>query len=277
MADISIETLANPRIPLVNLTVARPTQAEPEVKDAVVLTPEQLLREAAVLKAEGQAELTRAVQLEREADVQQCQAVKHRRESEVQEFEAKKAERAAAEAAEEAAAARAEEARAEEEARQTRWEADAKKALADQQEQQAQLLKTQGECLLASHELEEFNQGVFLLSMADSGFESAETLRDEAVHLSSNVQASLELAKASQTRAQQKTEEARQGRASVTESQNRAEQEVQLSGRARQAADALKLDAADRRRIAEELLAEADVTQELGEMGARLQGGFLLH
>lgn len=259
------------------MAIVKPTVDDNGVKDQVVLTPVQLKAEGVALRNAGQAENALAVTAEREADTQKAEAIKDKRDSECEAFQARKEEKAADVAEGEQAALLAEESRNLEKAQETKWAAEAKQAEADLEKQKAELLNSQAQELLASNELTEFNQGVYLLGLADSGFEAAHSLRDEAVHLASNVQASLDLAKTSHASAVSKGKEVNEHRAEAKKNLGEAAEESELSGRALEASQALKLDATERRKVAEKLLAESSADLELADLGQKVQNGFLLH
>lgn len=277
MSDLQIPRITAPSNPAGPVTIVKPTVDENGVKDQVVLTPTQLKAEGVALRNAGQAENALAVTAEREADTHKAEAVKDKRDSECETFQARKEEKAAEVAEGEQAAALAEENKNLEKAQETKWAAEAKQAEADLQRQKAELLNTRAQELLASNELSEFHEGVYLLGLADSGFEAAHSLRDEAVHLASNVQASLDLAKASHATAVSKGKEVTEHRHEATKDLSEAAEEAELSGRALEASNALKLDANERRKVAEKLLAESSADLELADLGQKVQNGFLLH
>lgn len=277
MSDLQIPRITATSNPAAPVVIVKPTVDDNGVKDQVVLTPVQLKAEGVALRNAGLAENALAVTAEREADTQKAEAIKDKRESECEAFQARKEEKAAELAEGEQAALLAEESRNLEKAQETKWAAEAKQAEADLEKQKAELLNSQAQELLASNELTEFNQGVYLLGLADSGFEAAHSLRDEAVHLASNVQASLDLAKASHASAVSKGKEASEHRAEAKKNLGEAAQEAELSGRALEASQALKLDATERRKVAEKLLAESSADLELADLGQKVQNGFLLH
>jgi hypothetical protein len=235
-----------------------------------------LQTDAALKEKQARLELTEAALLDRQAASEQTQAEMLKRESGTDQFEAAKADRSGADAQVEAAQADAQGHQAEEQAQECRWEADRKEALSSQKKQEAELLKVKAEGLLDDTDLENFHEGVFLLGLADSGFQAADNLHDEAVHLASNVQASLDLAQSCRTRSLQKTQEATLQKSTAAKGQADAQEKLQLSARARQAAEALNLDAGERRQAAEKLLAEACAESELAELGHKVQGGFLV-
>ncbi len=232
--------------------------------------------EGVALRNAGQAENAQAVVAEREADTYRAEAIQDKRDAECETFQARKDEKCAEQAAGEQAAAAAEENKHLEKAQETKWAAEAKQAQADLEKQKAELLHTRAEELLASNELSEFHEGVYLLGLADSGFDAAHSLRDEAVHLASNVQASLDLAKVAHSTVVSKGKEVTEYRESAKENHSEAAQEAELSGRALEASQALKLDASERRKVAEKLLAESSADLELAELGQKVQNGFLL-
>ena len=279
MADsnLNIARIVSTPSPAAPVAIAKTTVTEKGVTDEVVLTPVQLRAEAAALKNESLAETATAVTNDRQGDTKKAEAVEDSRQASVAEFEAKKTDKAADQAAGEAAAAQAEEAENAGKAQEARWKAEAKQAEADLERQKADLLQAQGNELLASDDLEKFNEGVYLLGLADSGFETAHSLRDEALHLASNVQASLDLAKSAHERAVSKGDESKKLRDEGHKGHEHAQEETELSGRALEASNALKLDASERRKVAEKLMAEAAVDNELADLGQKVQNGFLLH
>ena len=277
MADLieSIPAVRIPNTPLVAVA-PKPAASEGAADDVVILTPGQLKTDSTLKERQARLELTEAASLERQAGVQQTEAEMHKRESSNDDFAAAKADRSAGDAQDEAAEAAAEGRRAEEAAQETRWEADRKEALSCQKKQEAELLKVRAEGLLDDSDVENFNEGVFLLGLSDSGFQAADSLHEESVHLASNVQASLDLAQSCRTRATQKSDEARQQKTTADKGHADAKEEIELSARAREAAEALNLDAGERRKAAEKLLAEAGAESELAELGHKVQGGFLV-
>lgn len=279
MADsnLNIARIVSTPLSTAPVAIAKATVTEKGVTDEVVLTPAQLKAEANVLKNESLVETGASVTSDRQGDSKKAEAVEDSRQASVAEFEAKKTDKASDAAATEAAAASAEEAENAEKAQEAKWKAEAKQAEADQERQNAELLQAKGSDLLASDDLDKFNEGVYLLGLADSGFESAHTLRDEALHLASNVQASLDLAKSAHQRAADKGDESKKLREDGQKGHQAASEETELSGRALEAANALKLDASERRKVAEKLMAEARLDNELAELGQKVQNGFLLH
>lgn len=277
MSDLQIPRITATSNPTAPVAIVKPTVDETGVKDQVVLTPTQLKAEGVALRNAGQAENALAVTADREADTQKAEAVKDKRDSECEAFQARKEAKAAEQAESEQAAALAEENQNLEKAQECKWKAEAKQAEADQERQKAELLNSRAQELLVSNELTEFNEGVYLLGLADSGFEAAHSLRDEAVHLASNVQASLDLAKASHTTAEAKGKEVTEHREAAKKDLSEAAEEAELSGRALEASNALKLDAGERRKVAEKLLAEGKADLELADLGQKVQDGFLLH
>lgn len=276
MSDLQIPRITTTSNPAAPVVVVKPTVDESGVKDQVVLSPTQLKAEGVALRNAGQAENAQAVVAEREADTQKAEAVKDKRDAESEVFQGRKDLKSADQAAGEQAAAAAEESKHLDKAQETKWAAEAKQAQADLEKQKAELLNTRAEELLASNELSEFNEGVYLLGLADSGFEAAHSLRDEAVHLASNVQASLDLAKAAHSTVVAKGKEVTEYRESAKKHESSATEEAELSGRALEASQALKLDATERRKVAEKLLAESSADLELADLGQKVQNGFLL-
>ncbi|MBN9419670.1 hypothetical protein ABS71_05560 [bacterium SCN 62-11] len=277
MSDVQIPRIAVTANPAAPVAIVKPTVDESGVKDQVVLTPTQLKSEAVALRNQGQAEQTQALTEERQADTQRAEGIKDKRDSETETFQARKDLKSADQAAGEQAAAAAEENKHLDKAQETKWAAEAKQAQADLEKQKAELLNSRAEELLASNELSEFNEGVYLLGLADSGFEAAHSLRDEAVHLASNVQASLDLAKSAHATVVSKGKEVTEYRDSAKKHEAGATEEAELSGRALEASQALKLDASERRKVAERLLAESSADLELADLGQKVQNGFLLH
>ncbi|MBX3170591.1 MAG: hypothetical protein KF760_24500 [Candidatus Eremiobacteraeota bacterium] len=277
MSDLQIPRITAPSNPAAPVAIVKSAVDENGVKDQVVLTPAQLKAEGVALRNAGQAENAQAVAEEREADTHKAEAVKDKRDAECEAFQARKDLKSAEQAEGEQAAAAAEENKHLDKAQETRWAAEAKQAQADLEKQKAELLNSRAEELLASNELSEFNEGVYLLGLADSGFEAAHSLRDEALHLASNVQASLDLAKSAHATVVSKAKEATDYRASARQHEAGATEEAELSGRALEASQALKLDATERRKVAEKLLAESREDLQLAELGQKVQNGFLLH
>jgi hypothetical protein len=277
MSELQIPRIAVTANPAAPVAIVKPTVDETGVQDQVVLTPTQLKAEAVALRNQGQAENAQAVSEERQADTQRAEGIQDKRDAESEAFQARKDLKAADQAAEAQAAAAAEESKHLDKAQETKWAAEAKQAQADQERQKAELLNGRAEDLLASNELSEFNEGVYLLGLADSGFEAAHSLRDEAVHLASNVQASLDLAKSAHATVVSKGKEVSEYRESAKKHETSAGEEAELSGRALEASQALKLDAGERRKAAEKLLAESREDLHLAELGQKVQDGFLLH
>ena len=263
--------------PTAPVAIVKPVVTETGQTDEVVLTRAQLRQEAVVLKNEALVETTEAVRSDKQADCKAAEAVLEKREAASAEFAAVKEDKAAEQCAVEQANALGEAAQQEAQAQDTRWAAEAKQAQADQERQKAELLTTQAETLLDSNDLSQFNEGLFLLTLADSGFESADSLRGEAIHLASNVQASLDLAKASRATASQKGEQGKQHQDAAKKGHTQAAEDVELSGIAKEAAAALQLDASERRKVGERLMAESKQDLQLAELGQRVQNGFLLH
>lgn len=263
--------------PTAPVAIVKPVVTETGQTDEVVLTPTQLRQEAVVLKNEALVETTEAVRNDKAGDCKAAEAITEKREAASTEFAAVKEDKAAEQSAVEQAQALGEAAQQEAQAQDTRWAAEAKQAEADQERQKAELLTTQAETLLDSNDLSQFNEGLFLLTLADSGFESADSLRGEALHLASNVQASLDLAKASRVTATQKGDEVKQHQDAAKKGHAEAAADIELSGAAKEAAAALKMDASERRKVGERLMAESRVDSELADLGQRVQNGFLLH
>lgn len=277
MSELQIPRIAITANPAAPVAIVKPTVDESGVKDQVLLTPTQLKAEALALRSQGQAEGARAVSEERQADTQRAEGILDKRDAESEAFQARKDLKAADQAAQDQAAAAAEENKHLDKAQETKWAAEAKQAQADQERQKAELLNSRAEELLASNELSEFNQGVYLLGLADSGFEAAHSLRDEAVYLASNVQASLDLAKSNHATVVSKGKDVSDFRESAKKHEASASEGAELSGRALEASQALQLDAGERRKAAEKLLAESREDLQLVELGQKVQDGFLLH
>ena len=277
MSDVQIPRITVTANAAAPVAIVKPTVDESGVKDQVVLTPIQLKAEGVALRNQGQAEQTQALNEERQADTQRAEGIKDKRDADTETFQARKDLKSADQAAGEQAAAAAEENKHLDKAQETKWAAEAKQAQADLEKQKAELLNSRAEELLASNELSQFNEGVYLLGLADSGFEAAHSLRDEAVYLASNVQASLDLAKSAHATVVSKGKEVSEYRDSAKKHEAGATEEAELSGRALEASQALKLDATERRKVAEKLLAESSADLELADLGQKVQNGFLLH
>ena len=270
-----------PKITLIATTpqaqVAAAVEAANLPTDAVVITtPSQLKTSAAIAKAEAKRELAeadleerKAVDAARQAEEAAAEAARKQREALDQEKQAELAQKDADKAAEK-------QAQAEQEAAQNKALLEARQAEAFQAEQEIALQRSQAQTLLDSGEQDKFNQGLFLLNLADAGARQADSARDEAVVLSSNVQASLDVAESSKAEVSQKLARKAELQGSASANQQAAKDDVELSGRAKEAADALKLSASERRKVAEKLLAESDTQSELSELGQHVEGGFLV-
>ena len=236
-------------------------------------TPAELRGKADELRTQSQALETEAHSKEGEAGQKELESDLKANEARQKEFEAQLKEREAREAQQAADEATEKQRQAESAAQDTRAQAEAKQALAFQKEQEAELQRAQAENLLASGELEKFNQGVFLLSLADAGLQNAESLRTEVITLQSNVQASLDAAESNRVAAAEKKEQKKELDGAGQKAGQEKQEKLELSERAKAAADALKLEGAERRKAAEKLQAEAAACEELAELGP---GGFLV-
>lgn len=279
MAEINDLTAAPRAVSTPPLVVVpnKSLPVETVATDEVVLTtPTALARESALEKRQAQTELTIAASEERQASSEEMKADSAKRDAANKGSEAFRAERDAQDSEDEANRADATCRQADAKAQETRAQADAREIEAAIKKQEADLLQIRGEAILSSGEVANFDEGVFLLNLADSGLRTAESMQDEVVHLKANLQASLDLAEGARQRAGNFRAQAKTQKANGDQARTSQHEGVELSGRALQAAEALKLDAEGRREVAQQLLAEAAVDAELAELGQRVQGGFLV-
>jgi len=261
---------------------ARPAtanNASSNLADAVVLTVDaKSLRKASTeLKSKGESAKTDTAEMAQKARDKELEAARLDNEAKTKKFEAAEAEREAAKADSEAKEAADEQAWAEQKAQALRVASEAKQNEAYRAQQEAEFQKCQGETLLANGDCaDKLNQGIALLTMADSSLQNANSLRDQAVTLSGSIQFSIDQANSSRQEAASKLQHKGEFETSSVRLKGESREDSGLSERAREAAQALKQGSAGRREVADRLLAEADASSELADLGDKIQDGFLL-
>jgi hypothetical protein len=246
-------------------------------KDEVVIaTPGQLKTQAAIDKAQAKRELAEAALDEYKAAEKLSEAQQAAETAAAKEKQAQAEEQAATAAQQEAEKAAQQQLQATQDAASQKALQQANEAEAFQREQEVALQRTQAEQLIDSHDQVKFNEGVYLLTLADSGSAKVETLKNEAVKLSSNVQASLDVAEANRQVSQQRLSQKSQLETDAKNHHKDSQEETQLSDLAKQAAKVLKMDASERRQAAQALLANADRNSDLAEIGQQVMGGFIV-
>jgi colicin import membrane protein len=244
--------------------------------ELVITTPGQMKTQALIEKAQAKRELAEAVLDECKAANKLSEAQQAAESAAAKEKQALADEQAAIAAQQEADKAAKQQAEANQNAASQKALQESKEAEAFQREQEISLQRTQAEHLMSSQDEVSFNQGVYLLTLADSGSAKVDTLKAEAVKLSGNVQASLDVAEANRQVSQQKLSQKGQLEGDAKTHHKESKEEAELSDLAKEAAKVLKMDASERRQAAQALLANADRNSDLAEIGQQVMGGFIV-
>lgn len=269
-----VVVVANP-VQAAKIQVAADAQGIPK-DELVVTTPGQLATKVLLDKAKAKSELAeanledmKAAEKANEANEEAIAAAQKEKQAKAEEAQAQEAKRLADEAA-------AKQFQAEQDAATQKALKEAAEAEEFQRKLEIELQRTQAESMLSSGDQVKFNEGLYLLTLADGGAAKVDQVHGEAVVASSNVQASLDVAESNKIEHQQRlTEKGRLETAAVSDHQSSSEH-AELSEIAKKAADALKLGASERRQAAMQLLAESERNSDLAHIGQHVSGGFIV-